>query len=86
MATHSSILAWRIPMDRGAWRAIVHRVAQSRTQLNSLAHTHAVPSPGYLLCASSCCVLYTHLISHDSSNKNPIHRGVKQLAWKYPVC
>ena len=25
MATHSSILAWRIPMDRGAWRAIVHQ-------------------------------------------------------------
>ena len=24
MATHSSILAWRIPMDRGAWRATVH--------------------------------------------------------------
>ena len=24
MATHSSILAWRIPVDRGAWRAIVH--------------------------------------------------------------
>ena len=24
MATHSSILAWRIPMDRGAWQAIVH--------------------------------------------------------------
>ena len=23
MATHSSTLAWRIPMDRGAWRAIV---------------------------------------------------------------
>ena len=21
MATHSSILAWRIPMDRGAWQA-----------------------------------------------------------------
>ena len=27
MAIHSSILAWRIPMDRGAWQAIVHRVA-----------------------------------------------------------
>ena len=29
MATHSSILAWRIPMDRGAWQTIVrggHRV------------------------------------------------------------
>ena len=24
MATHCSILAWRIPMDRGAWRATVH--------------------------------------------------------------
>ena len=24
MATHSSILAWRIPMDRGTWRAAVH--------------------------------------------------------------
>ena len=24
MATHSSILAWRIPMGRGAWRPIVH--------------------------------------------------------------
>ena len=24
MATHSSILAWRIPMDRRAWQATVH--------------------------------------------------------------
>ena len=28
MATHSSILAWRIPKDRGAWRAAVHGVAE----------------------------------------------------------
>ena len=25
MAAHSSILAWRIPMDRGAWWATVHK-------------------------------------------------------------
>ena len=31
MATHSSILAWRIPMDRGAWRATVHGATNSRT-------------------------------------------------------
>ena len=29
MATHPSILAWRIPMDRGASQAIVHRVSES---------------------------------------------------------
>ena len=29
MATHSSILAWRIPMDRVAWGAIIHRVTQN---------------------------------------------------------
>ena len=28
-ATHSSILAWRIPMDRGAWRATVHGLQES---------------------------------------------------------
>ena len=29
MATNSSILAWRIPMDRGAWWATVQRVTKS---------------------------------------------------------
>jgi len=31
MATYSSILAWRIPMDRGAWWATVHGVTKSWT-------------------------------------------------------
>ena len=34
MATHSSILAWRNPMGRGAWQATVHGVAESWTQLS----------------------------------------------------
>ena len=33
MATHPSILDLENPMDRGAWRAAVHRVAQSWTRL-----------------------------------------------------
>ena len=37
MATHSSVLAWRIPMDRGTWRAAVHGVPKSLTQLSGRA-------------------------------------------------
>ena len=39
LATHSSIHAWRIPMDRGTWRTTVHRsiLAKSQTQLKPLS-------------------------------------------------
>ena len=36
MATHSSILAWRIPMDRGAWWVAVHGVTESQKRLTRL--------------------------------------------------
>ena len=35
MAAHSSILGLENPMDRGAWRAAVHEVTKSWTQLSS---------------------------------------------------
>ena len=31
MTTHSSILAWRILMDKGSWQATVHGIAKSQT-------------------------------------------------------
>ena len=31
MANHSNILAWEIPMERGAWWATVHGVSKSQT-------------------------------------------------------
>ena len=37
MAPPSSIPAWRIPMDRGVWRAAVHGVAKSQTRLTSFS-------------------------------------------------
>ena len=37
MATHSSILAWRIPMDRGTCWGVVYRVTKSWTQLKQLS-------------------------------------------------
>ena len=40
MATHSSVLAWRIPTDRGAWWATVLRVIKSdKTEATSYTHT-----------------------------------------------
>ena len=35
METHSSILAWGIPMDGGAWWATVHGVAKSQILLSN---------------------------------------------------
>ena len=38
MATHSSILAWKNPMDRGAWQTTVHEVTELDTT-EQLRHT-----------------------------------------------
>ena len=35
MATYSSILGWRIPMDRETWGARAHGVPESRTRLSN---------------------------------------------------
>ena len=35
MATHSSILAWKIPLDRGAWWTMVHRFAKGQAWLSN---------------------------------------------------
>ena len=43
MATHSSVLAWRVPMDRGAWQTTVQGVSKSPTQLSDF-HFHFSPS------------------------------------------
>ena len=61
-ATQSSILAWRIPMDRGAWRATIHRVTKSRTQL--LAH---ISLKFFMISRSRKFTMQKDLKSHSSS-------------------
>ena len=38
-APHSSALAWKNPMDGGAWKAAVHGVAEGRTRLRDFTFT-----------------------------------------------
>ena len=45
MAPHSSTLAWKNPVDGGAWWAAVHGVTKSRTRLSDFTftfHFHAL--------------------------------------------
>ena len=37
MATHFNTLAWRIPMERGAWQATIYGVAESDVTKHSTA-------------------------------------------------
>ena len=56
MATHSSVLAWRIPMDRGAWWATVYGVAKSQTRLMTelLTLTYQTTTQHNLLSQGGC--------------------------------
>ena len=38
MANHSSILAWKILTDRGAWLVTVQHITKIRTQLSTSTH------------------------------------------------
>ena len=46
MATHSSILAWRIPMDGGAWRATVPGVVAHSTAFSKAIDLRKAPLLG----------------------------------------
>ena len=65
MAAHSSILAWRIPMDREAWWATVHGVSESDTT-EATEHTCTHPDI-VLLCIGSS------LLGSQASCLGPCH-------------
>ena len=67
MATHSSILAWRTPMDRGAWWATVHGVTMSWTWLNT-KHIH-MPSYSSSMNMTRCIWLYNFFFLKNMESK-----------------
>ena len=74
MATHSSILAWRSPVDRGAWRATVHGVAKSQTQLsNSAQHTQHLAAVLKLLLHAMPCMLRETPKDHKGNRTRTLH-------------
>ena len=57
MASQSGVLAWEIPMDKGAWQATAHEVAKSQTGPNDF-HKHTPQLSGeYIINGLSilCC-------------------------------
>ena len=68
MATHSSVLAWRIPGTLGAWWAAVYGVAQSRTWLK-----HPSRSSSKLGCGKAATWVTTH------TNKIPWWQSMTQF-------
>ena len=75
MATHSSILAWRFPMDGGAWQATVHGVAKTE-QLNTTQQHHLWLRWRYAQ------VLFT--IPPCNLSVNPETRTLYTAWWEFP--
>ena len=75
MTTHSSVLAWKNPMNRGVWWATVHRVAKNWTRLSDWAHTHTPPIN------SLCEYIYIYFKSLCSSVVHVL--WVLFLTWTY---
>ena len=61
VATAPSFLAWRIPMDRGAWRATIHGVAKSQAQLST-----------YILWLDKLAIYLKFILIHNNSNAGTI--------------
>ena len=67
MATHYSILAWRLHMDREAWWATVHRVTESDT-------TEHAPTTYRRCCYQPVCCFITKKANDKSEDSGSARR------------
>ena len=82
MATHSSILAWRIPWT-GAWWAPVHGVAKSRTRLSNSHSLTLIPIHN----KSQGHNVRSHELLRDTTWVRTQHKLLKEgcLAWETKI-
>ena len=88
MATHSSVLAWRIPGGRGAWWAAIYGVAQSQTQLkwlrnssSSMSIESVMPFNHLILCCPLLLLLSIFPSIRVFSNKSAL--CIKWPKWSF---
>lgn len=93
MATHSRILAWRFPMDRRAWYATVHEVAESDMTewLSTAQHTHKLttlflPLSHSFHCEHCSCVHSVNYILVWLSWKSNEHHPKMNKWTLYLIC
>ena len=79
MATHSNILAWRMPKDRGGWCATVHGVAKSRTRLSDITSLYFNEDNGDLLQKVPCMHCYTQC--PQSCSRPPLTHASTRYSW-----
>ena len=65
VATHSSILVWKNPTDRGAWWATVHGVTESRTQLSTARRDAQGPMAKIILLLGTQPLLHMRILWGD---------------------
>ena len=74
MASHSSILAWKIPVDRGAWLATYspwgHKELDTAEQIGTAQHNVNVYVPNH--------------IDQYSENKNKLQQHKENKIWYLP--
>ena len=79
MATHSS-RAWRIPTDRGAWQATVHRVVKSPTRLSDY-HFHLHSSLEERT-QKPCCIYSATGVTMWVGQRGPVERTLRFVGKK----
>ena len=77
MATHSSILAWKIPWTEEPDRAAVHGVSKSRTRLSNFTFFHFMIKLGEGQGSLACCRPWDRRVGHDKRLNNNTFRMLK---------